>query len=120
MSSHVDLPTGRVEYVNPHRPGKSAYHHGNYYSAAVMDHIVDFAETIRLEKKSEYTDQDALMAMMMEVATRDSAIKNGERLSLPLKGESESDVLMRIKQRQEYGVDPLDVEGMLAIKFPRP
>ena len=85
-----------------------------------MDHIVDFAETIRLEKKSEYTDQDALMAMMMEVATRDSAIKNGERLSLPLKGESESDVLMRIKQRQEYGVDPLDVEGMLAIKFPRP
>ena len=120
LSSHVDLPTGRVEYVNPHRPGKSAYHHGNYYSAAVMDHIVDFAETIRCVKKSEYTDQDALMAMMMEVATRESAMKNGERLSLPLKGELESDVLMRTKQRQEYGVDPLDIEGMLSIKFPRP
>ena len=47
-------------------------------------------------------------------------MKNGERLSLPLKGELESDVLMRTKQRQEYGVDPLDIEGMLSIKFPRP
>ena len=120
LSSHVDLPTGRVEYVNDHRPGRTAYNSREYYGAAVMGHLVDFAETVRGVRTSEYTDRDALMAMMMEVATRESALNSGVRLELPLEGDLESEALLRAKQEREYGVDPLDVEGMMSIKYPQP
>ena len=120
LSSHVDLPTGRIEYVNPHRLGASAYHRRNYYSAAVISHIIDFAETVRGLRQSEYSDEDALMAMMMEVATRESALQEGKRLTLPLAGELESEAAIRAEEKQRYGVDPLDIDGMLAISYPRP
>ncbi len=120
LSSHVDLPTGRVEYVNHHRPGRTAYNNREYYGAAVMGHLVDFAETVRGVRASEYTDEDALMAMMMEVATRESALNSGVRLELPLEGDLESEALLRAEQRREYGVDPLDVEGMMSIEYPLP
>ena len=120
LSSHVDLPTGRIEYVNDHRPGRTAYNSREYYGAAVMGHLVDFAETVRGVRTSEYTDEDALMAMMMEVATRESAINDGQRLDLPLEGDLQSEALLREEQEREYGVDPLDVEGMMSIKYPQP
>ena len=120
LSSHVDLPTGRIEYVNPHRLGASAYHRRNYYSAAVISHIVDFAETVRGLRQSEYSDEDALMAMMMEVAARESAMQDGRRLSLPLESDLESEAAIRAEEKQRYGVDPLDIDGMLAISYPRP
>ncbi len=120
LSSHVDLPSGRIEYVNPYRLGASAYHRRNYYSAAVISHIVDFVETVRGLRQSEYSDEDALMAMMMEVATRESARQEGRRLTLPLEGELESEAAIRAELKQLYGVDPLDIDGMLAISYPRP
>ncbi len=120
LSSHVDLPGGRIEYVNPYRLGANAYHRRNYYSAAVISHIVDFAKTIRGLRASEYSDEDALMAMMMEVATRESALGEGRRLTLPLEGELESEATLRSELKQHFGVDPLDIEGMLAISHPRP
>ena len=85
-----------------------------------MGHLVDFAETVRGVRSSEYTDEDALMAMMMEVATRESAIDKGVRLDLPLAGDLESEPLLRSEQEREYGVDPLDVEGMMSIEYPQP
>ena len=120
LSSHVDLPTGRIEYINAHRPGRTAYNSQEYYGAAVMGHLVDFAETVRGVRTSEYTDEDALMAMMMEVATRESALNSGVRLDLPLEGDLESEALLRAEQEREYGVDPLDIEGMMSIKYPQP
>lgn len=120
LSSHVDLPGRRVEYVNPYQLGAGASNRRTYYSAAVISHIVDFAETVRGLRQSEYSDEDALMAMMMEVATRESARQAGKQLTLPLTGELESEAALRAEQRQLYGVDPLDIEGMLAISYPRP
>ena len=120
LSSHVDLPTGRIAYTNPFRLGEGAYHRRSYYSAAVIGHIVDFAETVRGARQSEYTDEDALMAMMMDVATRESARQAGRRLRLPLADDLESEEALRAEQRQLYGVDPMDIEGMLAISFARP
>lgn len=120
LSSHVDLPTGRIEFINEHRTESDATHRRNYYFPAVISHIVDFAETIRGIRTSEYTAEDALMAMMMEVAARESAMQEGKRLSLPLNGELESEVHIRNEQKREYGVDPMDIEGMLAISYPRP
>lgn len=120
FSSHVDLPSQRIQYVNPFRLGANAYHRRSYYSAAVISHIVDFAETVRGLRASEYSDEDALMAMMIEVATRESARQNGKRLDMPLEGDLESEAAIRAALRDEHGVDPLDIEGMLAISYPRP
>jgi predicted dehydrogenase len=124
IRSYVDLPTGRVEYTNPHHyAGENYYERAlrrYYYGPAVMGHLVDFAETIRGVKTDGYNDQDALMAMMMEVATRESAIQDGRRLTLPLEGDLESEQKLREAQKKQYGIDPMDIEGMLAISYPRP
>jgi hypothetical protein len=85
-----------------------------------MGHVADFARAVREGAPSEYTDEDALMAMMMEVAARESALRDGERLDLPLTGDLEVEHQMRKSLKEKYGVDPLDMEGMLAISFPRP
>ena len=121
MSSHVDLPMGRVEYVTP-------YHHnsvrpegiGHFWGATIMDHIVSFAKAVREGASSEYTDDDAVMAMMMEVATRQSAQQGGVKIEMPISGAVEADEHILAAQRKEYGVDPLDVEAMLAISYPKP
>jgi hypothetical protein len=42
------------------------------------------------------------------------------RLELPLEGDLESEALLRAEQEREYGVDPLDIEGMMSIKYPLP
>jgi hypothetical protein len=121
--TYVDLPIGRVEYVNPYHmtPDSNVNHaHRNYYSVAIADHLIDFAETVRGVRQSEYTDQDALKAMEMEVAVRESAIRNGELIHLPLQGELESEEKMRAELRAKHGVDPLDVEGMIGVKVARP
>jgi hypothetical protein len=121
--SYVDLPIGRVEYVNPYRmaPDSNVNHaHRNYYSVAIADHIIDFAQTVRGVKQSEYTDRDALAAMEMEVATRESAIRHGELIHLPLEGDLESEEKVRGELRAKHGVDPLDIEGMIGVKVPRP
>ena len=120
ISTYVDLPGGRVEYVNPHRPIERAHHQQDYYGPTIMGHMVDFARAIRKDGPSEYTDQDAVMAMMMEVGTRESELQDGARIKLPLVGRLESEERVREAQKAEYGVDPLDIEGMLAISYPRP
>ncbi|MCA9837750.1 MAG: Gfo/Idh/MocA family oxidoreductase [Trueperaceae bacterium] len=120
LGSYVDLPGGRVRYHNPYRFGGSTIHRRDYYAAAVMGHLVDFAETVRGIRHSEYNDDDAVMAMMMEVAARESALAAGKRLTLPLTGALESEDLLRQAETKTYGVDPLDIEAMLAISYPRP
>jgi predicted dehydrogenase len=121
-ASRVDLPiVGRVEYVNPYRHdlGKSL-HRRDYYGPAVMGHVVDFCRAVREGTPSEYSDKDALMAMMMEVAARESALRDGERIHLPVGGELEVERQTRAEMTEQYGVDPLDIEGMLSISYPRP
>jgi predicted dehydrogenase len=123
ISEYVDLPIGRVQYVNPYplpSDANAAHAHRDYYGVAIVDHLIDFAEAVRGVAPSEYTDEDACMAMMMEVATRESARRDGERLCLPLEGELVSEEKMRAELRAKHGVDPLDVEGMIAVSVPRP
>ncbi len=122
ISSRVDLPMGRIEYTNPYRmhhipPG---YNPRDYYGAAIMDHLVDFAKAVRGAASSEYTDEDARMAMVMHVACRESAMRGGIPLKLPLQGELQSEVEMRSALQAKYGIDPMDVEGMIDVSAPRP
>lgn len=121
-SSRVDLPIGRVEYTNPYRMQRipPGYNPRDYYGAAIMDHLVDFAQAVRGTASSEYTDVDAAMAMAMHVACRESAMRDGIRLRLPLQGELLSEIEMRSALRTKYGVDPMDVEGMIDVSAPRP
>jgi predicted dehydrogenase len=119
-SIHVDLPIGRIEYVNPFRPSNNPHPARDYYGAAVMAHIVDFAEAVRGTATSEYTDEDALMAMMMESAARQSALRGGELITFPMANDIEADEQMLSSLKAKHGVDPLDVEAMLAISYPKP
>lgn len=121
-ASRVDLPIGRVEYVNPYRmsniPGE--YNPRDYYGPTVMDHLVDFAKAVRGVGVSEYSDEDARMAMMMHVACRESALRGGLPLQLPLTGELQSEVETRAALRTKYGVDPMDIAAMIDVSAPRP
>ena len=85
-----------------------------------MDHIVDFAQAVRGVKPSEYTDEDAMMAMMMEVGCRESELLDGAKLALPLTGELASETKVRDALKAKNGVDPMDIEGMLERAIPRP
>ena len=122
ISSRVDLPIGRVEFSNPYQMQgiPSGYNHRTYYGAAIMDHLVDFAQAVRGTASSEYTDVDAAMAMAMHVACRESSMRGGLPLQIPLQGELQSEVEVRAALQARYGVDPMDVEAMLAVSAPRP
>ena len=85
-----------------------------------MDHLVDFALAVRGMRKSEFDDHDALMSLMVELASRQSASEGGRRVALPLEGDIEADAIERQRQKELYGVDPMDVEAMLSVRFPPP
>lgn len=120
IRSYADTPAGCIEYVNPFRPVELAQHMDDWYSVAIMDHVVDFALAVRGQRDSEFTAEDALMSEMMEIGARESALNQGKRVKLPIEGDLETDTLTRDAQKQKYGVDPLDVEAMLSISYPRP
>ena len=121
--THADTPTGRIEYLSQLRthvkPAKIPYG-GDMYATAVMGHVVDFTLAVQGLRDSEFTDEDALMSEMMEIGARESNLQEGRRIKLPIAGDLESDAIEREKQRQQFGCDPLDVEAMLDVSFPKP
>ena len=120
ICTYVDLPIGHVEYLNPYRLIEQNPHSYVSYGSAITDHIVDFALAVRGLRDSEFDEQDAMMSLMMEVGARESALKDGKRISLPLKGESEMDHTIREDLKKQLGVDPMDVEAMLSVTSLKP
>jgi predicted dehydrogenase len=118
---YVDLPTGHLEYANPFdAPGDPGHSNRAWYGIPVAEHVVDFALAARGLRKSEFSPQDAMMSLMMEIGAHESALHDGKRIALPLEGEPEADRLSRENLRKQFGADPMDVEGMLAISYPKP
>jgi hypothetical protein len=126
----ADTPTGRIAYESPlaafgvgvqtfQTTGRQ-HPQPHWYGLAVMDHIVDFALAVKGLRDSEFTAEDALMSEMMEIGAHESNLQEGRRIKLPIVGDLESDAREREKQRKQFGVDPLDVEAMLSVSFPRP
>ena len=130
--STAEVPSRTIEYVNPYRvPTRTGR---PYYGAAVAGHIVDFVLAVHRHNGSqeaaaelagrgwEYTDRDALMAMEMTQACRESELRGGVELALPLADDlelrSEEEALALL--RKELGCDPMDVEAMLAVSYARP
>ena len=64
-------------------------------------------------RRSEFDETEALMSLMMEVAARESALQQGQRIALPLSGDTEADDRRRRYIKDKLGTDPLDVEAML-------
>jgi hypothetical protein len=124
MGEAADTPQGRIAYESPlgHLAGTGGQNFGarDWYGVAVMDHVVDFALAVKGLRESEFTDEDALMSEMMEIGARESVLQEGRRIKLPLEGDLESDAITREAQRKQFGCDPLDVEAMLSVSFPRP
>lgn len=116
LCSYVDLPAGRVKYVNPFRPVEPSVHIHPWYGSPVMNHIVDFALAVKGTAKSEFDENDALMSLVMEVGAKASA-KEGRRISLSLEEEYEEDGEIASQLHARYGVDALDWEAMLAIGY---
>jgi hypothetical protein len=105
--------------INPHR--LSGFREKNPgYSFAIAGHITDFALAVRGLCESEFDAQDAMMSLMMDVGAKESALNEGKRICLPLEGEVETDTQARKGLARQFGVDPMDVEGMLAISYPKP
>ncbi|MBA3846421.1 MAG: hypothetical protein H0X45_07240, partial [Planctomycetes bacterium] len=117
----AQTPAGSIAYDTPLKPGPKvgAITGRDWYGIAVLDHLVDFALAVRGLRVSEFDDQAALMSEMMEIGARQSALEGGRRVALPLSGEVEADALERQRQRNQFGVDPLDAEAMLGISFPQ-
>jgi hypothetical protein len=124
MGDVADTPQGRIAYESPlgHLAGTGGAAHGerDWYGLAVMEHVIDFTLAVRGLRDSEFTDEDALMSEMMEIGAHESNLQEGRRIKLPIEGDLESDARTREAQRKQFGVDPLDVDAMLAVSFPRP
>jgi hypothetical protein len=111
---------GQIEYLNTMLPASDMTDPLPTDSDSVMEVIADFALAVRGVRDSELTDEDALMSVMMEMATQESALNNGKRLNLPLENELEADHLEAQRLKKLYGVDPFDVDAMIAVQYARP
>ena len=118
--TYAELAGGLIEYVNPFRLSDSPSKGRPDYGPAVIDHVVDFALAVRGLRTSEFDQEDALASLMMDVACRESARQDGRRVALPVSEDTETDAAMRAALRQQIGVDPMDVEGILGVSFARP
>ena len=119
ICDRVDLPIGVVEYQNRHQ--LSVRHERAYYLSSIASHVTDFAAELRGSDHCDFTTEDAVMSMEMEVGCRESALRDGQQLALPLADlDIEAETTVRSALRQKHGVDPHDAEAMLNLKIPRP
>jgi len=91
----------------------------DWYRVAMAEHVIDFVLAVKGLRDSEFTAEDALMSEMMEIGAHESNLQEGRRIRLPMEGDLESDALTREAQKKQFGCDPLDVEAMLSVSFPR-
>ena len=85
-----------------------------------MNHVINFALAMRGLRESEFDKEDAMMSLMMEMGAKESALNEGKRIRLPIEGELEAEALVRQAQQKQFGVDPMDVTGMLTISHSKP
>ena len=120
IRTYCTTSSGNIDYRNPIRQDHVYDPARPYYACAIMDHIIDFALAVRGLKESEFSDEDALMSLMMEMAARESVLRDGARVALPIDGELDADDIERRRQKEKFGIDPFDVDGMLDLGYPKP
>jgi hypothetical protein len=115
-----ETSSGLLAHTNPYRLDRIINAEKPGYYSPLLDHLVDFVLAVRGMRQSEFTDEDALMSQMMEVAAGESVRQDGKKIRLPIEGDTETDDAIRRRIKQKLGVDPLDVEAMLALSYPKP
>lgn len=118
--SRVDLPDRRIEWRNPYRPGRvSGPKLREWDAAVVLEIMAEFADEVRGIGKSAFSAEDALKVTEVEMAARESALRGGARLALPVEpGELECEAIAARALRERFGCDPCDAEAMAAVHFP--
>lgn len=118
--AHVSGIDRDYEYVNPFVP-KNICEHINkpFYGCAVMDELAEFASAVRLGTKLEFTPLDARMSLVMELAANESAALGGRSIDLVSPPEFAAEAEAEAALREQFHVDPYDIEAMLAISYPR-
>ena len=86
----------------------------------MIGHLIDFSLAVRGPGESEFSTEDALISQMMEAAAAESVRQEGRHIQLPLPDDIENDATARKQPHQQFGCDPMDVEAMLAISYPKP
>jgi len=119
VRTYCETTSDVIQYVNPHHL-EGLQSKSPAYSCAIVDHITDFVLAVRGLRESEFDEEDAMMSLMMEFGAKESALNEGKRIKLPLEGETETDMQMRKSLKEQFGVDPMDVEAMLKISYPKP
>lgn len=121
VGSYVDLPDeGRAEWRHPYRPGRVTGPKLRQWDAAVtLEIMAEFADEVRGTSKSAFSAEDAVKVTEIEMAARESALRGGIRLALPIAPDAlESDARAARALRERFGCDPLDAEAMAAVHFP--
>ena len=127
IRSYCDIGGEHLEYANPWRyrqplrcyPDQPGLHLPAT-GACVMETLVDFALAVRGLRKHEFSGEDALVSLMMEIGAHESALHEGKRIELPLRGAVQADEIETQRQRKSLRCDPRDVEAMLAVSFAKP
>lgn len=123
----VETPDGReLSYENPLRLTELCDTQAEIdeievpYDIEIMGHLVDFALAVRGIDEGEFVAEDALAAMEMRRGARESALHDGRRIELPIEGELAVDRRAHDEIRERFDADPLNVDEMLAVTYPKP
>jgi predicted dehydrogenase len=113
----AQTPSLLLEYVNPYDAKEIFKHTYPDYSIALMDQIVNFALAIRGLQPLEYPAESAMMALLMELASEQSALEDGRRIYINEDMDFEVEKKVEKRLQQEYGFDPYDIEAMLSVSY---
>ena len=111
----VELPDGEFRY----EPEMRTLGIRNAYLQEVAGCIYDFARQVRGEADYPFTPEMAVMSLQMEYAADLSARREGVCVGIEDAGLEDLDAEMLAKQKEAWGVDPLDFEAMIDIGFPK-
>ncbi|MCD6469736.1 Gfo/Idh/MocA family oxidoreductase [Candidatus Bathyarchaeota archaeon] len=93
----------------------------SYDEVAVADAWISLHEAIIDGKPLSYGAENARKDIEVLVAIRESALQEGVRINLPLKGITEYEKLVHSEFMRVYGVDPLEIEPhQLKVKYVLP
>lgn len=120
ISSSVTIPGSTLSVFNALRPGRVVGKKTRDWDAAVvMEIVVEFAEHVRGEREPEFSALDALKVTEIEMACRESARRDGVRITMPCDPMSfESEAIAARDVERRFGVNSLDAEAMIAVHFP--
>lgn len=109
------LPDRMLEYANP----MLEYGIAEGYLSAVAQGLMDFYRQVREGAAAGFSVPMAVASSEMEAAFAHSARLGGARVGLPFDGEDQAEQATLASLRERYGVDPMDVDAMIDVAFPR-